>query len=101
MCLTGRYVGAEEALRAGLVTAVAPREGLLDTALAKAEELANSPTDVVMMIKELLRKNPLETDLDAVSEREQVRDRIARAGPAHAEAIRAFLEKREPRFNEA
>jgi enoyl-CoA hydratase/carnithine racemase len=52
-----------------------------------------------MMIKELLRENPLDPDLDRVMEREQVRDRIARTLPAHAEAIGAFREKREPRFN--
>ena len=100
MCLTGRMVGAEEALRMGLVSAVTEPEDLMATALAKAEEIANNPTRAVMMIKELLRKNPMEDDLDAVMEREGLRDQIARRLPDHAEAVAAFMEKRDPKFNQ-
>ena len=100
MCLTGRMVGAEEALRMGLVSAVTEPEDLLPTALAKAREIAENPTRAVMMIKELLRKNPMDADLEAVMEREGLRDQIARRLPDHAEAVSAFLAKREPRFNQ-
>lgn len=100
MCLTGRMVGAEESLRMGLVVDVTPADQLLDAAVAKADELAGNPPSVVRFIKELLAKSPLDPDLDAVMEREQVRDRIARRLPEHAEAVSAFLEKREPRFYE-
>ncbi|MCY4057530.1 MAG: enoyl-CoA hydratase-related protein [Gammaproteobacteria bacterium] len=99
MCLTGRMVPAEEAMRMGLVSAVTEPDDLLPTAIAKAEEIANNPTRAVMMIKELLRKNPMEDDLDAVMEREGLRDQIARRLPDHAEAVAAFLEKRNPNFN--
>ena len=99
MCLTGRMVGAEEALHMGLVTAVTAPEDLMGTALAKAREIADNPTRAVMMIKELLRKNPTDADLEAVMEREGLRDQIARRLPDHAEAVEAFLAKREPRFN--
>jgi enoyl-CoA hydratase/carnithine racemase len=100
MCLTGRFVEAEEALRIGLVSEVVAGDQLLDAALAKAEEIADNPTAAVMMIKELLAKNPSEPDLEAVMEREQVRDEIARRLPDHREAIAAFREKRDARFNE-
>ena len=53
-----------------------------------------------MMIKELLRKNPMDPDLEAVMEREGLRDQIARRLPDHAEALAAFQEKREARFNQ-
>ena len=99
MCLTGRMVPADEALRIGLVSAVTDPEALLPTALAKAEEIASNSTPAVMMIKELLRKNPLDPDLDAVMEREGLRDQIARRLPDHAEAVAAFLGKREAQFN--
>jgi len=99
MCLTGRMVPADEAMRMGLVSAVTEPDDLLPTAIAKAGEIANNPTRAVMMIKELLRKNPMEDDLDAVMEREGLRDQIARRLPDHAEAVAAFLEKREPNFN--
>ena len=99
MCLTGRMVPAAEALRIGLVTAVTEPDDLLPTAMAKAEEIANNSTPAVMMIKELLRKNPMDPDLEAVMEREGLRDQIARRLPDHAEAVAAFMEKRDARFN--
>ena len=99
MCLTGRMVEPDEALRMGLVTAVTAPEDLLSTAMAKADEIANNPTQAVMMIKELLAKNPLEPDLEAAMERELIRDQIARRLPDHKEAVSAFLEKRQPEFN--
>ncbi len=100
MCLTGRMVPAAEAHRMGLVTEVTEPEDLLATAIAKADEIANNPTRAVMMIKELLRKNPMEDDLAAVMEREGLRDQIARRLPDHAEAVAAFLAKRPPKFNQ-
>ena len=99
MCLTGRMVPADEALRMGLVSAVTAPEDLMPTAIAKAEEIANNPGEAVMMIKELLAKNPLDPDLEAVMEREGLRDQIARRLPDHAEAVAAFREKRPAEFN--
>src|SRR5204863_7507909 len=90
MCLTGRFVPAEEALRMGLVSQVVPPDQLMDAALAKADEIANNPTQAVMMIKQLLATNPLDRDLEAVMEREQVRDQLARRLPDHVEAVTAF-----------
>ena len=98
MCLTGRMVGASEALGMGLVTEVTADDALLEAAVAKADEVASNPTPVVMLIKQLLDSNALEPSIDAVMEREQVRDRLARKWPEHAEAVKAFIEKREPDF---
>lgn len=101
MCLTGRMVPAEEALRMGLVTDVAEPENLMSVALEKAHEIADNPTQAVMMIKELLNKNPMDGDLEAVMERENIRDQIARRLPDHAEAVAAFHAKRDPHFNQS
>lgn len=49
----------------------------MDTALAKANEIANNPAHAVMLIKELRVKNSTEPDVLAVIEREAVRDQIA------------------------
>jgi 2-(1,2-epoxy-1,2-dihydrophenyl)acetyl-CoA isomerase len=100
MCLTGRMVPADEALRMGLVSAVTAHDDLFEVAFAKAEEIANNPTQAVMMVKELLTKNPLDPDLEAVMERELLRDQIARRLPDHTEAVTAFREKRQPAFNQ-
>lgn len=100
MCLSGRMVAADEALRMGLVSTVTEPESLFDTALERANEIANNPTAAVMMTKELLAQNPLDRDLNAVMEREGLRDQIARRLPDHTEAITAFAAKREPNFNQ-
>lgn len=101
MCLTGRMVSGEEALQLGLVSAVTEPDELIDVAMAKAQEIANNPTQAVMMIKELLLRNPMDQDLEAVMERENTRDQIARRLPDHAEAVSAFHAKRDPNFNQA
>lgn len=101
MCLSGRMVPAEEALRMGLVSAVTSPEDLFETAFERASEIANNPSQAVMMIKELLARDPLDPDLDAVMERELLRDQIARRLPDHREAVTAFLEKRAPQFNQS
>ena len=101
MCLTGRMVSGDEALQLGLVSAVAEPDDLMDVAMAKAQEIANNPTQAVMMIKELLSRNPMDADLEAVMEREGIRDQIARRLPDHAEAVSAFLAKRDPNFNQS
>lgn len=100
ICLSGRMVPADEAYRIGLVTAVVPQDELFATALAKAEELANNPTAVVRKIKTLLNDNVTEPNLMRVMEREGARDRESRRLPSHTEAVTAFLEKREPVFNQ-
>ena len=99
MCLSGRMVPASEALRMGLVSDVVERDALLGAAVARADEIANNPPQAVTMIKELLAKNPLDPDLEAVMERELLRDQIARRLPDHTEALAALREKRPPNFN--
>lgn len=46
------------------------------------------------MIKQLLAANANETDLRAVQQRETEALQIAYRTPEHAEAVRAFVEKR-------
>lgn len=100
LCLTGRWVDADEAFRVGLVHSIAEPEALFDAALAKADEIANNPTSMTRLIKELINLNSAEPDLDTVMEREQVRGRLSMTFPDRQEAIAAFREKREPRFNQ-
>jgi enoyl-CoA hydratase/carnithine racemase len=50
------------------------------------------------MIKELLTRNGCETDLGAVQRRESEYLRRCWETPEHHEAVRAFLEKRPPKF---
>ena len=52
LCFTGRFVGAEEALRIGLVDEVVPRESVYDAAMAYAGQFATGPTYALRAAKE-------------------------------------------------
>jgi enoyl-CoA hydratase/carnithine racemase len=96
--LSGATVIAEEALPMRLVDRVVPVEQVVDEAIAVAEDIAGNPPTSVRMIKELLTRNAGETDLDAVQRREGAALAVAYKTPEHAEAVKAFLEKRAPNF---
>jgi enoyl-CoA hydratase len=51
LCFTGRRVEADEALRLRLVTAVVPRERVVEKALRIAGEIARAPRDVLLRTK--------------------------------------------------
>jgi enoyl-CoA hydratase/carnithine racemase len=98
LMLTGRRLGAEEALRIGLVADVVDADALLDRSLEAATQIAAlAPWGV------RLTKQGMWTALEIPSERAAVEyeDRqqiMATFGQAPPEAIAAFLEKRDARF---
>lgn len=98
MSLTGRFVSAQEALEMGLVNRIYPPEELLPAAIALAAEIAEGPTRVVMLAKEQLQAN-VNVPWESAVASEGAATAEARTGPDHNEAIAAFAEKREPRFN--
>ncbi len=100
MALTGRIIEADEALRRGLVDMVVPHESLMDEAMALADEIAANPPSAVWSAKRVIHENVSEPDMRRVVTREGFSIRAARSVPDHAEAVRAFLEKREPNFGE-
>jgi enoyl-CoA hydratase len=51
LCLSGRVVGAAEALRLGIVSDVCPDAALLDAALERARAIAALPRDAVLETK--------------------------------------------------
>jgi len=98
LCLSGRLVEAEEAGAMGLAERVVPPDDLLPQALEVAGAMAANPPPQLLMIKELLGRNGAETDLGAVQRRESAMLRECWKTPEHREAVRAFSEKRKPRF---
>ena len=100
LALTGRIIDANEAEERGLVNRVAPHEKLMEEAMALAEEIAANPGDAVWAAKRLLHENAAEGDLRRVVSQEGFAIREMRRTPDHAEAVRAFMEKREPRVND-
>ena len=98
LALSGTTVVAEEARQLGLVDRVKSPDTLLDEAMAIAGELAENPPTQLRLIKQLLTANAAETDLDAVQRRELEAMKTCYRSPEHAEAVRAFIEKRPPVF---
>jgi enoyl-CoA hydratase/carnithine racemase len=99
--LSGRTVGAEEALQLGLVDRVTAPADLLSTAMAVARGMGENPQAALRMIKQLMNQNVSETDVAAVQRRELEALQQCYTSTEHREAIAAFLEKREPDFRAA
>jgi 2-(1,2-epoxy-1,2-dihydrophenyl)acetyl-CoA isomerase len=100
LALTGRIIDAEEALVRRLVDRLVAPEQLMPEATALAEEIAANPHEAVWAAKRLLHANALETDLRRVVTLESYSIRERQTEPDHREAVTAFVEKREPRFNQ-
>ena len=101
LMLSGRIIPAEEAGRIGLVSRVVPHDRLMDAAVGTASEIAFNPAESLAAIKRLVWENLTETELAEVWKREDREFAAAMERPAFKEAVKAFLEKREPQFNRA
>lgn len=99
LALTGRIVDADEGLRRGLVDRLVPHDKLMDEAMALAEEIAANPPSAAWAAKRLIHENAAEADLRRVVNLEGFAIREVRRHPDHAEAVQAFIEKRQPNFN--
>jgi len=97
MAFTGEALGAQEALACGLVSRVVGAGALLAAALAVARKIAANPGGVLRMTKRLLREAERAT-LESLLEISASYQAIAHLDPDHHEAVRAFIEKRAPRF---
>ncbi len=98
LILTGRQVGADEAERLGFVTRLVPAAETLDAALDLAAAIASLPASAVGAAVAAIRASRETSLADGL----QV-EREAFAGlfgtPDQVEGMRAFLEKRAPRWS--
>jgi enoyl-CoA hydratase/carnithine racemase len=99
LILTGEIIDAKEALRIGLVDEVVRHGKLLDTALGLAGKIAANPYLSVRHAKRLVKMywNWNRTDEGYQQELEAVLE-ITRTKDCQ-EGMRAFAEKRQPRYN--
>ncbi|HJW75033.1 MAG TPA: enoyl-CoA hydratase-related protein [Thermoleophilia bacterium] len=97
LCLSGRLIDADTALRIGLVQQVVPVSRLMDEAKKLALDLAAKPPLARRYVKSALY-HAQDVDLDAGCEIERDLFALAFTTEDHDEGLRAFLEKREPRF---
>jgi len=97
LAMLGEIIGADEALRLGLVTKVVPHDSLMDEARAFAEQLASGPTRALGLSKRAMyfgADNNLELTMDFEAD---LQAQMALTAD-HMEGVKAFLDKREPKF---
>jgi 2-oxoglutaroyl-CoA hydrolase len=97
MVLRGRWVEAMEALEWGLVTRVVEPAELDEAAEALAQELARMPAGAFKAAKRVLNLAQ-DMPLSAGLQLEGFAYGMLRGTPDFVEGVRAFLDKREPRF---
>jgi enoyl-CoA hydratase/carnithine racemase len=97
LALTGETIGADEALRIGLVSRVVAPDQVMAAAREVADKIAANPPHAVRMTKRLLREGQSAT-LANILEMSAAMQSLAHATRDNDEAIDAFLEKRPPRF---
>lgn len=97
LILLGKPLTPAEALQMGLVNKVVPNAELEKATLEWAETLAKGPTVAVGLAKKAMWQN-LSGDLDSALRLEAEGQRICLASQDHQEAVRAYMEKRDPVF---
>ncbi|WP_299816571.1 enoyl-CoA hydratase-related protein [uncultured Jannaschia sp.] len=99
MHLTGRFMDAGEAERAGLVSRVVPAKKLMDEALSAAGKIAEKSMVTVAAIKEAVNQSQ-EMGLSEGLLHEKRLFHALFATEDRAEGMAAFVEKREPQFRD-
>jgi len=94
---TAEIIEADEALRIGMVTRVVAHDKLMDETLAFAAKLASGPTAAYARMKENLNLGE-HADLRALLDQEALYMRLTALSNDHRNAVRAFVEKSEPKF---
>jgi len=97
LLLTADVLGAEEALRLGIVNRVVPHDRLMEETMKLAENIANKPPLAVRMIKRAVyqgQSSTLRAHLDYISSQISLLSETQ----DHKEAAKAFLQKRKPHF---
>ncbi len=98
LIMTGRTVGAKEAESLGLVHKVVPLAELDGTVDEMAIQLASGPTKALGLSKRVVNR-VTNLDLPEALEYEAYHQDIAGHTNDHLEAVKAFLEKRKPKFS--
>ncbi len=97
---TAEWIPAARALAVGIATSVHADAGVLDTALAKAREIAQFPVSALRETKRTM-KAAHAAGLQAALAAEAAGMKAQAGSVENIEAVRAFMEKREPDYRAA
>lgn len=97
LAFTGRPVDAAEAESLGLVNRVVPDGDLMEETMTLARQLASAPTRAIGMTKRAMNR-ALTSDFDGALQYEAYLQEAAGKTYDHAEGVKAFVEKRPPKF---
>jgi enoyl-CoA hydratase len=98
MIVTGRPVGAEEALRIGLANEVVPEGEALQRALELAREIARLPQGAIRTDKETMIRNVGRTYEEQLRQEVEASLAMFMRRDSHAIGARAFKEGRTPEW---
>jgi enoyl-CoA hydratase len=98
MVLTGRMMDADEAERSGLVSRVVPLDELMDDAVKTADTIAGMSRPITYLAKESVNR-AYETTLAEGVRFERRLFHSTFASDDQKEGMAAFIEKRQPNFN--
>jgi enoyl-CoA hydratase len=97
LCMTGEVIGAEAALRLGLVNAVVPHADLLPTVRGLATKIAGKAPLAIASVKRAILRGA-DAPLATANELESTAFASLFGTEDQREGMRAFLEKRTPKF---
>jgi enoyl-CoA hydratase len=97
LCMTGDVIGAEEALRIGLVSKVVPHADLLPRVREVARKIASRGPLAVAAVKRAILRGQ-DVPLPTANELEATAFSALFGTSDQREGMRAFIEKRAPRF---
>ena len=97
LVLTGKFISAEEALKAGLINRIVPVELMLDETLKLAREIAKQSPIAIKLAKEAVN-NAFNSTLDEGLVFERKNFYLTFASEDQKEGMEAFVEKRIPDF---
>jgi len=97
MIFTGEPITSPEAERIGLINRVVPTQDLVKCAQEFADKLAKGPSLAIGLAKEAIWRN-LTGNLDSALNFEAQSQKRCLESEDHREAVKAFLQRREPLF---
>ena len=98
MHLTGRMMDAPEALRAGLIARIVPDDKVVDEAMAAARAIAGYSRPATRLAREAVMRADELSLAEGVAWERAMFQRLF-GTPDQREGMRAFVEKRKPRFH--